>query len=188
MITLARKPSVWVWILLISSSFYACKEKEKIVTPKDMPDVNEQIRPFVTTENTRVRSGPGPQFKVIAQIRPNSKVQVVARDGDWLLIVSKVGNPPGYIDINSVKTATGEEKESTSPPVEGKYETIADTYVRGGPSVGHPVLADVKKGTIVNVVGEENGWLKVESKTGKPPGYVDANLARPVENQKSGTR
>jgi uncharacterized protein YgiM (DUF1202 family) len=188
MMSLVRKSLVWLPVLLISLSFYACKGKEKIVTPKDMPDLNEQVRPFVTTENTRIRTGPGPQFRIIAQIRPDSKVQVVGRDGDWLLIVSKVGNPPGYIEITAVKPATGEEKESTSPPVEGKYETTADTYVRGGPSIGHPVLANIKKGTIINVVGEDQGWLKVESKTGKPPGYVDANLARPVEPPKSSAR
>ena len=188
MISLMRKHLVWLPVLLISLSSYACKGKEKVVTPKDMPDLNEQVRPFVTTENTRIRTGPGQQFRIIAQVRPNSKVQVVGRDGEWLLIVSKVGNPPGYIEINAVKPATGEEKESTSPPVEGKYETTADTYVRGGPSIGHPVLANIKKGTILNVVGEENGWLKVESKTGKPPGYVDANLTRLAENQKSGSR
>jgi len=182
------KNLVWLSILLISLSFNACKGKEKVVAPKDMPDINQQIRPFVTTENARVRTGPGPQFRIIAEIRSNSKVQAVARDGDWLLIVSKAGNPPGYIDINAVKPATGDEKESTSTPVEGKYETTADTYVRGGPGIGHPVLADIKKGTIINVVGEDQGWFKVESKTGKPPGYVDANLARPVESQKSGAR
>ena len=180
--------SVWFAVLLTGLSFQGCKAKDKVVDAKDLPDLNQQIRPFVTTENTRVRSGPGSQFRTIAQIAPDAKVQVVGRDGDWLLIVSKVGNPPGYIDINSVKPATGKEKESTSLPVEGKYETTADTYVRGGPSIGHPVLADVKKGTILNVVGEENGWLKVESKTGKPPGYVDAKVTRPLESQKRGTR
>ena len=175
MINLMRKHLVWLPFLLIVLSSFGCKGKEKVVTPKDMPDLNEQVRPFVTTENTRVRSGPGPQFRVIAQIRPESKVQVVGRDGEWLLIVSKVGNPPGYIETNSVKPATGDEKETTPPPVEGKYETTADTSVRSGPSTGDSALANIKKGTILNVVGEENGWLKVESKTGKPPGYVDAN-------------
>src|ERR1700756_86082 len=115
MMSLVRKNLVWLLLLLLS--FSACKSKEKVVTPKDLPDINEQVRPFVTTENTRVRTGPGPQFRIIAQIRSNSKVQAVARDGDWLLIVSKVGNPPGYIDINAVKPGTGDEKESTSVPV-----------------------------------------------------------------------
>jgi uncharacterized protein YgiM (DUF1202 family) len=187
MIISAQKPWIWVSVLFISFSFYACKGKEKIVTPKDLPDLNEQIRPFVTTENTRVRTGPGTQFRTIAQIKQNARVQAVGRDGEWLLIVSKVGNPPGYIEMNSVKPATGDEKEST-PPVEGKYEATADTHVRNGPGIGYPVVAEMKKGTAFEVVGEDKGWLKVESKHGNPPGYVDANMARPAENQKSSTR
>jgi hypothetical protein len=41
----------------------------------------------------------------------------------------------------------------------------------------------VPKGTKLNVVDEENGWLKVESKRGNKTGFVDANLARPVSGQ-----
>jgi uncharacterized protein YgiM (DUF1202 family) len=42
------------------------------------------------------------------------------------------------------------------------------------------VVAKIGKGTKINVVGEDNGWLKVESKQGNKPGYVDASLAKPI--------
>ena len=187
MITLGRNQTVSIAVLLVCLSAAACKTKEKVTEAKDLPDINQQIRPFVTVENTKVQSGPGPQFRAIGRIRQDAKVNVVGRDGDYLLIVSKVGNAPGYIQMSSVKPATGKETES-APTVEGAYEATADTYVRSGPSVGHPVLANLKKGTIINVTGEEQGWLKVESKHGKPTGYVDANAARPVETAKGGAR
>jgi uncharacterized protein YgiM (DUF1202 family) len=186
--SLTRKHFVLLPVILIALSFHGCKAKDKVVDAKDLPDLNQQIRPFVTTENTRVRTGPGSQFRTVGQIRQNSKVNVVGKDGEWLLIVSKVGNAPGYIEMNSVRPATGEEKESTTPPVEGKYEAIVTTKVRSGAGIGYPVVADLKKGTTFEVVGEDKGWLKVESKHGNPPGYVDANSARPVEATKSGTR
>jgi uncharacterized protein YgiM (DUF1202 family) len=188
MISLPRKHLVWMAVLLISLSFYGCKGKDKTVNAKDLPDLNQQIHPFVATDNTRVRTGPGSQFRTIGQLRQNSKVNVVGRDGEWLLIVSKVGNPPGYIELNSVRPATGEEKESTAPPAEGKYEATVDTKVRSGAGVGYPVVADLKKGTTFEVVDADKGWLKVESKHGNPPGYVDANSARPVEAPKSGAK
>jgi uncharacterized protein YgiM (DUF1202 family) len=112
----------------------------------------------------------------------------VGRDGEWLLIVSKIGGAPGYIEVNSVRPATGDEKESTTPPVAGKYEAIGETKVRSGAGLGFPAVANLKKGTLFNVVDEDNGWLKVESKSGNPPGYVDANSARPVEAAKSAVR
>ena len=184
-----RQTSRCVLMLIALLNVSACKEKESASKSEELPDLNAQIRPYVTVESTKVRAGPGTQFRPVADIPRNAKVQVVGRDGDWVLIVSKKGNAPGYIEMASVQASTGEETESSAPvadsKVEGKYETVVDTQVRSGPGMHHSVLAQVKKGTKLNVVNQENGWLKVESKSGKPPGYVDASLARSVGNQQS---
>ena len=180
---LIARPSLWIIILVAVFGLAACKPNNKITDPKDLPDINKQLQSFVATQSTRVRVGPGPQFRTVGQLPQNSKVNVVGRDGDWLLVVSKVGNPPGYIEIGSVRAASGAEKE-TIPVAEGKYETTADTYVRGGAGIGYPVVANLKQGTTFDVVGGEGGWLKVESKHGNPPGYVDATAARPIDTAK----
>src|SRR5262249_24305218 len=172
-------------IVMLIALLSACKGKEPTPKSQELPDLNVQIRSYVTVENTKVRTGPGTQFSTIAEIRQNSMVQVVGRDGEWVLIVSQKGNGPGYIETASVKPGTGEGQESSTPP--GKYEPFVDTQVRSGPGLEHSVVARIKKGTKLNVVNEENGWLKVESKSGKPPGYVDASLVRPA-NQQSGER
>ena len=157
-----------------------CDRKEKPSEAKDLPDLNEQTRVYVTTQSTKVRTGPGPQFRAIADINRDAKVNVVGRDGEWVLIVSKKGNAPGYVEMASVRAATGNEtKETLNPQIDGKYETIADTQVRSGPGLHYPVVADVPRGTTLNVVEEEKGWLKIESKRGNKPGYVDANLTKP---------
>jgi uncharacterized protein YgiM (DUF1202 family) len=174
-----RRPS-WLLIGLILLFGAGCDRKQKSAEVKDLPDLNEQTRVYVTTESTKVRTGPGPQFRAIADVNRDAKVNVVGRDGEWVLIVSKKGNAPGYIEMASVRAATGSEtKETLNPQVDGKYETIADTQVRGGPGLQYPVIADVPRGTTLNVVEEEKGWLKIESKRGNKPGYVDANLAKP---------
>jgi uncharacterized protein YgiM (DUF1202 family) len=168
---------------LILFVFSACQTKDDASKPEDPPDLSVQIRPYVTTENTRVRTGPGPQFRAIAEIKRDAKVQVVGRQGDWVLIVSKIGNPPGYIEMAAVKPGSEDEPEKSTPPVEGKYETVVDTQVRSGPALHYPVVARIKKGTKMNVVNEEKGWLKVESKRGNEPGYVDASLAKPIASR-----
>jgi len=173
----ARKAAISVTVLVTALTLSACKGKDS--EPKDLPDLNAQIRPYVTTENTQLKAGPGSQFRTLAQIPQNAKVQVVGRDGDWVLIVSKKGNAPGFIELASVKPSSGEEPESPAPKVEGQFETLTGTQVRSGPGLNYPVVADIGKGTKLNVVGEENGWLKVESKRGNKPGYVDASLAKP---------
>jgi len=177
----ARKAAISVTVLATALALSACKGKNS--EPKDLPDLNAQIRPYVTTENTQLKAGPGPQFRTLAQIPQNAKVQVVGKDGDWVLIVSKKGNAPGFIELASVKPSSGEEQESPAPKVEGQFETLTDTQVRTGPGLNYPVVADIGKGTKINVVGEENGWLKVESKRDNKPGYVDASLAKPIASR-----
>jgi uncharacterized protein YgiM (DUF1202 family) len=177
--TVTAQLSIGLFIVTVLLTGSACKAKR--TDPKELPDLSRQARPFVTTENTKVRAGPGSQFRVIAEIPRDAKVQAVGKDGEWLLIVSKKGNPPGYVEIAAVKAGTEGKEQDYVIPTEGPHQVLADTQVRSGPGVHHKVVASVKKGTKINVVGEENGWLKVESKRGNPPGYVDKSVAQPQE-------
>jgi uncharacterized protein YgiM (DUF1202 family) len=166
-------------IVLVLFAGNACKKNTEVTDPKQLPDVS-QTHPFIVVENTTIRTGPGPQFRTIAMVKQNSKVQAVGKDGEWLLIVSKRGNAPGYVEIAAVKAGSGEEQDYASlPPLEGPYELLADTQVHNGPGLEYPVVSNVKKGMQVMVIGEEKGWLKVQSKQGNPPGFVDKSIAKP---------
>jgi len=178
-----RNMNRWTIALAMLFLVAGCKKAEEVASPNDLPDLNKQTRPYVTVENTKLRSGPGPQFRSIADIPANAKIHVVGRDGEYALIVSKKGNAPGFIEMAAIKPGEGEpEKPEFGEPrrVEGKYETIADTQVRSGPGLHYPTIADIDKGTKLNVVEEEKGWLKVESRRGNKPGYVEASSAKPV--------
>jgi uncharacterized protein YgiM (DUF1202 family) len=172
-----------VLVLLLALTLSACKSKENKTEPDDLPDLSTQTRPYVTVENTTVRTGPGNQFRPISKIPSDAKVHAVGRDGDWLLIVSKKGNAPGFIPMASAQPGEGEEQpEDAQRKAEGSYETVANTQLRSGPGLHYPVVAEIAKGTKVNVVDEEKGWLRVESKQGRKPGYIDASLARPAQS------
>jgi len=184
MIQFNRNAGAWLLILSMMLSAAACKDKEKPAQLKDLPDLNAQTRVYITTENTKVRTGPGPQFRAIADIGRDAKVNVVGKDGEWVLIVSKKGNAPGFIEMAAVTVwEGGDQKETLNPQLEGRYEAVADTQVRSGPGLHYPVVAKITKGTKLNVVEEEKGWLKVESKRGNKPGYVDASLAKQAAGQ-----
>jgi uncharacterized protein YgiM (DUF1202 family) len=102
------------------------------------------------------------------------------------LIVSKKGNAPGFVAMASVRAWDGSTQESggSEAKSENKYQTIADTQLRSGPGLQYPVVTDLSKGTRINVVDQDNGWLRVESKQqGRKPGYVDASYARPMDMQ-----
>jgi N-acetylmuramoyl-L-alanine amidase len=176
-----QRSKLWISAaaVIIVLNIAACKRKQETASTNDLPDLNTQTHPYVTTETTKIRTGPGSQFRVIGEIPPNAKVQVVGRDGEWVLIVSKKGNAPGYIDLGAVRPSTGEEKEKPAV-TEGRYEVLVDTQVRSGPGLQYPVVANIPKGIKINVTNEEKGWLKVESKQGNPPGYVEASAAKPA--------
>lgn len=181
-----RNVNYWTIALAILLLLPACKKADEAAIPDDLPDLNKQIRPYVTVENTKLRSGPGPQFRGIADIPADAKIHVVGRDGDWALIVSKKGNAPGFIELAAIKPGEGEAEKpefGDARRVEGKYEAVADTQVRSGPGLHYPALADIAKGTKLNVVDEEKGWLKVESRRGNKPGYVEASLAKPASEK-----
>ena len=65
----------------------------------------------------------------------------------------------------------------------GSYTTTADVSLRSGPGMKYPVVTTLPKGTNINVVGREGYWLKVESKHGGQPGYVDEQFAQPETTQ-----
>ena len=178
-----KRSACWTVALAILLLATACKKTDEVARPDDLADLNKQIRPYVTVENTKVRSGPGPQFRGIADIPANAKIHVVGRDGDWALIVSKKGNAPGFVELAAIKPGEGESEKpefGEARRVEGRYEAMTNTQVRSGPGLHYPTIADIAKGTKLTVVDEEKGWLKVESKRGNKPGYVEASLAKPV--------
>jgi uncharacterized protein YraI len=179
----AQRAAATLSFLIAITSGSACKDRNKPSSAADIPELNEQIQPFITVETAKVYAGAGAQFGTISEIKPNSKVQVAGRDGEWLLVVSTKGNPPGFIHIATVRPATSEDLESQVKSVAGQFETLADIQLRSGPADHYPVVAEIKKGTKINVVNEESGWLRVESKHGNAPGYIEAKLARPAKNR-----
>jgi uncharacterized protein YraI len=59
----------------------------------------------------------------------------------------------------------------------GSYTTTADVPLRSGAGSNHPAITTLPKGIKINVVGKEGYWLKVESKHGGKPGYIDEQFA-----------
>jgi len=178
---MALKCSRWAAVLVIVFALAGCKKAEK-TTANPAQDLSKQTQTYVTNRDTTVKSGPGSQFKTLTRIKRDTKIDVVGRDGDWLLVVSKHGNPPGYIDTRDADPA-GEESKQAAPQVQGQYIIVGDTQIRKGPGPEYGTVAKVSKGTKVNVVGEERGWLRIESKHGNLPGYVDPTYARHGEEK-----
>ncbi|HXG51130.1 MAG TPA: SH3 domain-containing protein [candidate division Zixibacteria bacterium] len=130
---------------------------------------------YVTTANVRVRKGPGTHHPIVATIPKDVRVHVVGRERDWLKVESRHGNRPGYIHsryARPIALAPAKSARSESR-VAGLYRTVVDVDLREGPGAQHRIIYKIPAGTRINVVRAEGGWLRVESKRGNRPGYLE---------------
>jgi N-acetylmuramoyl-L-alanine amidase len=131
---------------------------------------------FVTTADVQVRKGPGTNHEVVATIPKGIKINVVGREGRWLRIESKQGNQPGYIDEQFARPADSQQAsqaKTTTASAAGVYRTLTDVDLREGPGLQHRIMAKLPAGIKINVTRAEGDWLRVESKRGNKPGYLE---------------
>ena len=139
---------------------------------------------YLTTADVEIRSGPGTKYDVVTTIPKGIKVNVVGREGNWLKVESKQGNKPGYISekyARPLETQPVAQLKTATPSVAGAYRTLRDVELREGPGTKFKVVTLLPAGIKINVVRAEGDWLRVESKKGGKPGYVEV---RTVERWK----
>jgi N-acetylmuramoyl-L-alanine amidase len=180
MIIRSNRLAIALTLVIILFLLSGCEKKEQS-QPEATVKAAEQTQPYTTTQDVRVRSGAGTRYKIVAEIKSGTLVNVAGRENGWLKVVSKQGNPPGYIDERFAKPVGG-PSQTASPPVQGSYTAIADAYVREGPGLHYKAVSKIEKGKEVDVVGGQGDWLKVQSRHGRPPGYIEKRYAEREPN------
>ena len=101
----------------------------------------------------------------------------MGREGSWLKVQSLHGNESGYIDERQARVAPAEKSSVSGGSAAGDYVTTGEVNLREGPGTKYKVLTRIPKNTRIHVVRTEGNWLRVESRTGKAPGYIDKRFA-----------
>jgi uncharacterized protein YgiM (DUF1202 family) len=137
--------------------------------------------PYVTTIEAKLRKGPGAKYDVIQTIPKETRISVVGKEGAWLKVQSKHGREPGYIEASTARpiaVAVTKADSPAGPATAGAYITTGEVNLREGAGTKFKVLRKIPKDTRITVTRVEGNWLRVESKTGNPPGYIDKRFAR----------
>jgi SH3 domain-containing protein len=72
-------------------------------------------------------------------------------------------------------------KQTAATRLRGTFKTTRPTQVYSGPSENSALIASVKSGMKVNVVGSRDGWLEIRSKHGRPPGFIRQEAAEKID-------
>lgn len=131
---------------------------------------------YTTTADVPLRSGPGSNHDVITTLPKGIQINVVGKQGYWLKVESKHGGKPGYIDEQfATRDATTKPAQAKASPtwVAGPYRTLREIDLRQGPGTKYPTVTKIPADIKVNVTRVEGDWLRVESKKGGKPGYLE---------------
>ena len=134
--------------------------------------------PYVTTADAQLRKGPGGKYDVIQTIPKETKIYVVGKEGAWLKVQSKYGRQTGYIEDQYARPIATPITKSKTPAGPGAYVTTGEVVLREGPGTKYKVLRKIPRDTKINVLRIDGNWLRVESKSGNPSGYIDKRFAQ----------
>jgi uncharacterized protein YgiM (DUF1202 family) len=121
--------------------------------------------------NLNVRSGPSTDDSIVGKMTNHAACEIIGTDGEWTQIES--GEVSGY--INSAYLITGEEARQIAREEVRTVATVETQTlrVRDEASTDSEILSLVGQGEDLTVVGEENGWYKVE--VDNEEGYISGD-------------
>lgn len=147
------------------------------------------------TENTKIRIIPTINSNIIGEVEAGSQLEIITKLDHWIFVQND--KLSGWIYFDSNKKSSEDIKESDekkeNEPVEEKkdleqpneekveeykkstkYVKGSSIYMRKGPSTETEIVVTLIKNTDVTVIGEENGWYKVEYENNT--GYIREDL------------
>ncbi|PFL15897.1 peptidase M24 [Bacillus cereus] len=124
----------------------------------------------VTADVLRVRTAPNTSSSVSGRVYEGQTLNVIGQENGWVKI--NHNGQVGYVSgefVSGVSSNTGSSNNNTNnnnqesvKPASGNYTVnVSSLRVRTGPSTSHTTIGSVKKGQVVQVVGEVQDWFKI---------------------------
>ena len=145
--------------------FKACALAASIVLLSSIQSVAAEYV-SVIKDGVNVRTGPGKNNPVYMELFNGYPLKVVERKGEWLKI-QDFENDTGWIFSSLV-----EKKNTVIVSAKSKAN------MRSGPGTSNPVVANLERGVVLDVLERKGNWVKVRHSSGTQ-GFIYAPLLWP---------
>jgi N-acetylmuramoyl-L-alanine amidase len=115
------------------------------------------------TNQLRVRTGPGTNFRIIGYLNKGQAVSVIDDNENWVKIAAGFGEgwvSREFLDFNNKSTTTSKEANNNKSIGTG---IVTDTLnMRTEPSTTGTVIGKLAKGTSVTIYSKKNNWIEIK--------------------------
>lgn len=143
------------------------------IVPSLGAPVNTLYAP-VAVEVANLRSGPGTGYDRVGKLKQGQTVRLLGKNGEWYKVQTN-GGQAGWlhselveVDAN-VSNSLAVVKVTSAPsaaPVSIATTTDDKINLRGGPSTNYSVLMQLPAGLKLEVLSQQDGWVKVATPKG----------------------
>lgn len=124
---------------------------------------------MTTDDNVNMRTGPGTDYKIVAQLPIDTPAQIMGEQAGWYHIVTPWATD-GWVSAGFFKITRNLSGEQ-SPSI-GSAATVGVVNMRTGPGIGYPVTGKLSDSTVLEVLALQGTWYKVRSATGNIGGVA----------------
>ena len=116
---------------------------------------------IVTADILNVRSGPRSNEEVLFDVKKDEQVKILETLNGWYKISNNI-NKEGWISSEYISIFDSEVRSNRSSNYEKKEVSVDNLNMRSGAGTSYRVITTLKKGSVVEVISESNGWSKIK--------------------------
>ncbi|QQK74198.1 SH3 domain-containing protein [Salicibibacter cibarius] len=139
-------------------------EEETLVSP-------ERSHGIVQSSHLNVRSGPGTDYDTIGGLSDYTRVELEGETSDgWYKISGEGFSGEAYVSGDFIVPVDLPEEDI------GYVDANVSLNVREGPGTSYDQVSSIPRGEQIDVVGEIDGWYKIQMDDVSGPTYVSGSL------------
>jgi N-acetylmuramoyl-L-alanine amidase len=122
----------------------------------------------IAESTVNIRNGPGLSYQLVKQVKKGEKFTIIKENDDWIhiqLSATKTGWVANWVVTKSSNGTT--TSSSSNSKIGSAVANTNQLRVRSGPGTSFRIIGYLDKGQAVNVLDENENWLKISASFGE---------------------